>query len=302
MATADLDALSGAVAAAYFPHRLRVRALPARKPVLRSVDLGPVRLARIGWGADSAVESDHPSAWAINVPLGGVLEARVRGREVCSLPGQATVCPPDMTTTMSRWSADCTIIGMRIDRDYLKRELPLLAERSPRQMPGQLDLRSGPGQAWFQLVSSVGSLLVANERLAGDPHVARNLGASLTAALAAACFPAEDDPGRLRPRIVTRVMEAMEADPTREWTAAQLAEAAGVGIRRLQQGFREYAGTTPIQALQDIRLERVHRDLVHSESPTVAEAAYRWGFRHLGRFAAAYREKYGVTPSDTLRG
>jgi AraC-like DNA-binding protein len=298
---ADLDAVSGAVAAAYFPHRLSVRARSTRTPVLRAADLGPVRLARIGWGVDAAVESDHPHAWAINVPLGGVLEAKVRGRDVRSLPGQATICPPDTTTTMSRWSADCTIIGMRVDRDYLRRELPLLAERSPRQMPWQLDLRSGAGRAWFQLVSSVGSLVVSNEQLAADPHVAEHLGASLTAALAAACFPAEPDCPPLRPRIVTRVVEAMEAEPMREWTAAQLAEAAGVGIRRLQQGFREYTGTTPSQALQDIRLERVHRDLVRSDTPTVAEAAHRWGFRHLGRFAAAYRDKYGVAPSETLR-
>jgi AraC-like DNA-binding protein len=34
----------------------------------------------------------------------------------------------------------------------------------------------------------------------------------------------------------------------------------------------------------------------------VADAAYRWGFNHLGRFAAAYREKYGVSPSRTVRG
>jgi AraC-like DNA-binding protein len=29
--------------------------------------------------------------------------------------------------------------------------------------------------------------------------------------------------------------------------------------------------------------------------------AMRWGFTHLGRFAGAYRDRYGVTPSQTLR-
>ena len=34
---------------------------------------------------------------------------------------------------------------------------------------------------------------------------------------------------------------------------------------------------------------------------TVSEVAYRWGFTHLGRFAGAYRERFGETPSQTLR-
>ena len=34
---------------------------------------------------------------------------------------------------------------------------------------------------------------------------------------------------------------------------------------------------------------------------SVSEVATRWGFTHLGRFAGAYRLRYGVPPSQTLR-
>ncbi len=34
---------------------------------------------------------------------------------------------------------------------------------------------------------------------------------------------------------------------------------------------------------------------------TVAQIANRWGITHLGRLAAAYRTRYGVSPSVTLR-
>jgi AraC-like DNA-binding protein len=34
---------------------------------------------------------------------------------------------------------------------------------------------------------------------------------------------------------------------------------------------------------------------------TVAAVAHRWGFAHLGRFASAYRCRFGEPPSDTLR-
>jgi AraC-like DNA-binding protein len=34
---------------------------------------------------------------------------------------------------------------------------------------------------------------------------------------------------------------------------------------------------------------------------SVSEVAFRWGFTHLGRFAGAYKERFGVPPSQTLR-
>jgi AraC-like DNA-binding protein len=99
------------------------------------------------------------------------------------------------------------------------------------------------------------------------------------------------------------VLDAMHGDPSRPWTAGDMAEVAGVSIRRLQEGFRDYAGTSPRECLSDIRLTQVRDDLLRGDDGfTVADVAMRWGFTHTGRFAAAYRHKYGEWPSETLRG
>jgi transcriptional regulator GlxA family with amidase domain len=47
----------------------------------------------------------------------------------------------------------------------------------------------------------------------------------------------------------------------------------------------------------------VHDELREADPhvTTVSQVAGRWGFLYLGRFAAAYREKFGERPSDTLR-
>ena len=105
----------------------------------------------------------------------------------------------------------------------------------------------------------------------------------------------------LRPRIVKRVVDQMREDPARAWTAGDMAQVAGVSVRRLQEGFRSYLGVTPRELLADIRLARVRDELLHgTENATVTGAAMRWGFTHTGRFAAAYRRKYGESPSQTL--
>ncbi|MEV4641431.1 helix-turn-helix transcriptional regulator [Actinoplanes sp. NPDC049548] len=99
-----------------------------------------------------------------------------------------------------------------------------------------------------------------------------------------------------------RAIEAVHAHPEHPFTAADLALAAGVSVRTLQAGFRRYVGCSPMAYLRQVRLSRAHDDLCAADPSrtTVGEIAYRWGFFHLGRFAAAYRSRYHSTPSETL--
>ena len=48
----DMESFSDEVSRAYFPHALTMRGRPACPAELRAVDLGPVRLNMIGWGAE----------------------------------------------------------------------------------------------------------------------------------------------------------------------------------------------------------------------------------------------------------
>jgi AraC-like DNA-binding protein len=60
----------------------------------------------------------------------------------------------------------------------------------------------------------------------------------------------------------------------------------------------------PMAHLRAIRLDRIHAELSTGEpgSVNVGTVAARWGFVHGGRFAAAYRRRFGCTPSETARG
>ncbi|WP_020106760.1 AraC family transcriptional regulator [Nocardia sp. 348MFTsu5.1] len=300
----DWDEVHEVVADAYFPHELRpISRDDATRYRLKSSPVGPAVLARIGFGAAVSIESDHPGAWGINIPLTGHLESTTEGHHIISTPGQATVCPPDTRTVITDWSRSCEIIGFKIDRDYLQREVDRICGRPGRHLPHQLDLRSGAGAEWMTLLNSVGDQAFGESVLLRNEHMAQQVCGMLTTALVLAAIPAdENDPVGTRPRIVKRVIDAIHADPARPWTAGELAEIGGVSARRLQQGFREYVGLTPMEYLLDVRLECVHNDLLHGVAGTnITYIANGWGIMHSGRFAAAYRRKYGVPPSDTRR-
>ncbi|MGV9714292.1 AraC family transcriptional regulator [Gordonia sp. NPDC003424] len=298
----EWEAASDAVSDAYFPHTLTP--LDGRSSAddadLAVTVLGPLRIARIGWGAEVAIHSDHPGAYGINVPLGGVLETSVAGHTVVSTSGFATVNPPDTPAEITRWSDTCTIVGVKIDRDFLQHEVCRVAGSPDATIPDQLDLHSPAGASWFRLVQVLASQ-PADDPLLSNPLVAEQLAGSLTDAFLLAALP--DDPGdRLtpRPRIVTRVLDALRADPARAWTAADMAQVAGVSVRRLQEGFKEYVGRSPRECLVEVRLARVHDELVAGTAQSVTDVALKWGFTHSGRFAAAFRHKYGVAPSALL--
>ena len=92
-------------------------------------------------------------------------------------------------------------------------------------------------------------------------------------------------------------------EPEKPFTVADLAAIAGMSVRSLQEGFRRHLGCTPMAYLQQERLLRAHETLRRADPLriTVAAIAHRWGFAHLGRFASAYRARFGEPPSDTLR-
>ncbi|MFE3778878.1 helix-turn-helix transcriptional regulator, partial [Amycolatopsis sp. NPDC059090] len=109
------------------------------------------------------------------------------------------------------------------------------------------------------------------------------------------------DPGRVpapRPRAITRVVDAVRADPARAWTAAEMAAVAGTTVRRLQESFREWVGCTPTEHLVGVRLQHARADLEAHPESSVSEIAARWGFSSASRFAAAFRRRYGRPPSE----
>ncbi|MEM7062485.1 MAG: AraC family transcriptional regulator [Cyanobacteria bacterium P01_B01_bin.77] len=68
----------------------------------------------------------------------------------------------------------------------------------------------------------------------------------------------------------------------------------------LKRGFRQVFGETAFSCLHNHRMERARQLLIAGEV-NVSEAARKVGIANRGHFAAAFRKKYGILPSEYLR-
>ncbi|CAN5698185.1 AraC family transcriptional regulator [soil metagenome] len=104
---------------------------------------------------------------------------------------------------------------------------------------------------------------------------------------------------------VRRSIDFIEHHLAEPISLGDLAAYAHMSARSIQVGFREDLDTTPITFIRERRLDAVRRTLlaaVPGEGVTVTQAATRWGFTHLGNFSIVYRQRFGESPSATLRG
>ena len=110
--------------------------------------------------------------------------------------------------------------------------------------------------------------------------------------------PRPPSPARRSLRLAVDYIDAHLGDSL---SPGDVAAVVGMSERSLQRGFREQFETTPMRYIEERRLAAV-RDELSAPGPatTVGETAYRWGFSHLPRFAAAYLRRYGERPSETL--
>jgi AraC-like DNA-binding protein len=276
------------------------------------LQLGPLTVCDAQYGADVTLCYEPTDAYQVGVPLAGRLVARQGGRTIVGVGSLAAVSRVGEEVVVDCWSADCRQLVVKIDRNILERQLQDLLGtpiQGPVKLAGQLDTATGAGLSCAELIRVVAREFSDQTGMLDHRLVLGRLTDTLTAALLFAIdHPYRDVLARpvraYRPPPVRRAIEAIQALPEHPFTMATLADTAGVSIRTLQAGFQRYVGVGPMAYLRDVRLARAHEDLRAGDprETTVARVAHRWGFIHLGRFAAAYRARYGTTPSRTLRG
>jgi len=218
-------------------------------------------------------------------------------------PGQAGIYLPTGDTTIDLITGDCLLLGVRLDRRPLERELEQLLGRPvrpPAPLAATVDLTRGRGRDWLELLQTVRPQAGRRNDLLAQPSVAERLGGALLTGLLLAAGP--DDTHRTDPAPVRRALELIEGHYPEPLTITDLASASHISVRRLQAGFRRHVGMPPMSYLRRFRLDRAYELLCGAdpETTSVTEVALTCGMRHLGRFAAEYNRRFGEPPSQTL--
>ena len=317
----DFDAVRAGVARIFKPHLLRLndagRNLQARMHHLRQ---GAVSFNRLEYGAEVEIDPDRlDDFFLVQIPVAGDAAIFCGDRRFSSTPQAASLVSPTLPLHM-RWHAGNAQVCVRFERELVERHCAAhLGHALDRPLEFEPELRlDGPaGRYFLRLVTlfaeetmlarraGASSHPLANERVAA--HMASallnaliygqtsNMSAAL-AAPAAAAAPA--------PQFVRRAEDYLRHHYAEAVTVEKLAAVAGVSVRTLFSGFRDFREVTPMTYLRRVRLDKARRALQSGEArgaAGVTKVALDCGFSHLGRFAAHYRAQFGELPSQTAR-
>ena len=79
-----------------------------------------------------------------------------------------------------------------------------------------------------------------------------------------------------------------------------IAREVGLNEFALKKGFREVFGTSVIQCLIDLRLDRAYQEMLNTDK-TISVIAYETGYSAIGNFSNAFCKKFGFRPSEVRK-
>ena len=247
----------------------------------------------------------------VQVPLSGAARIRAGACELEASPGRtASLLSPTIPTRMM-WS-DCAQAILLLDRRMVEQRAAALAGRAagPVEFDPAIDLDTPAGRG---LQASLNELMLLAERLGPSGRLSPLAMADWRETLLDLLLNGQRHglsdairtfSGRAErlPRALRAARDHLQDNAGEPLDLAQLACVSGIGIRALQLGFRRHFGLSISEMLLDMRLASLQARLAQAApDASITGIAFDLGFTHLGRMAGAYRDKFGETPSATLR-
>ncbi|WP_167858552.1 AraC family transcriptional regulator [Methylobacterium nonmethylotrophicum] len=313
VATREVDEARERIGRIFCPHRL-VPVGPGAAAVFdahhHTAAFGALTLNYVAYGARVEIDPGCLDRFALlQIPLAGAALVEHGRHAAIADAGRATLLSPSLPTRMV-WEGSCAKLILLVPRDVLDEHLVRVLDRVPRALgfDPAIDLAHPRGAA----IAAQARLLLhlaegRGRNEAGDGPLERELASALVTLLVGHMLERGDAPEALvqrgaAPAHVRRAEEYVRAHLDAALTLPHLAARAGSSVRSLQEGFRRFRGSTISDFILAQRLDR-WRGLILGAGPEakVGDLALAVGLNHLGRAAAAYRERFGEAPSRTLR-
>ena len=273
--------------------------------------IGPIALAEFVVDGDMSMDrTDLCDAFRVSMLVAGHIEGVHKGESVRPGPGDIAVAAPGGITE-ARWAAGARIVTLLMDRGVVD---DALSDVLGRQVTSRVDYTPvmtttlAPTRNWIKMLALLSQQLFAPDSLLNHPLVGLPFADSLVRGFLLAADHSLRDAlasgeALAAPRAIRAAIEIIEEEAHLPLTLSSIASRSCVSVRSLQLGFQQYLHTSPMAYLREVRLRRARRTLMESDPSmtTVTSVAHRWGFNHVGRFAAAYAGRYHEMPAETLR-
>lgn len=310
----DLDEARDFVGRMFCPHELSTsqphRQLDARHHSARLNDGASLNYVQYGPAVD--IRPGYlQDFFLLQIPLQGGADIRCGNQQMRADVRTASLPSPTESLAM-RWADDSPHLILKLSRTAMQTQLEQLAQR-PLGQPLVFDLAVRLDTPALAPVLSFIHCLRTTLEHGGDfaGSLLADQAASYLMSSLLLCTPhnhsaaLQHSPRRaLLPRAVRRAQDYIEARLDIAVTLADLCDHVGVSARALQAAFRAHCGQSPMEFLRNARLDRIRKELraaTDGDALQVAQVAARYGFLHAGRFAADYRQRFGESPSHTLR-
>jgi AraC-like DNA-binding protein len=309
----SLEEASDRIGRVFSPHRLELHSPGERLDVTHNqVRLRDVSLNVLRYGAEVTIDpGERGDFYMLQLPLSGRAQLMCGSEEVRVDPGVLSILQPQIKTRMV-WSGDCTMILVQAPRAVVHertkawglREAPAFALTHSRDLPDV--------GAWWQAVID----LTRNIDRFGSQWLRHPAAYAAMEEFLLSAFtvllpgqPEQDHDRRFADhgdqRCLRRAKEYIHANLDRALSSAEIAHQAYVSPRTLETVFKRHGEAAPMTYARRRRLQAVHEVLRQARNDgraiNVTDVALAYGFVHMGRFAAQYREQFGCSPSETIR-
>ncbi|MFJ6087948.1 AraC family transcriptional regulator [Streptomyces sp. NPDC092369] len=278
----------------------------------RPAELGPVHIGEVVFTDEMKLKcEDVGTGYYIHIPISGHFRSSHMNMDMVSdRQGSALYRPGGALTAC--WPTGYRGLCVRIDPQAVNATVAsLVSDRSSSRVAFDpvMSFADGFGRNWAQLLLFANRQIMASDGLLSQPLVAAPLADSIVTGFVLASTRTHSETpgtpvGSVRSRAVRSAIDLIESAPGDPLTLTGLADHCGVSPRTLQKAFQLQLDMSPMQYLREVRLRRAHEELRSADPSTssVAVIARRWGFTHLGRFAALHEAKFHQKPLRTLLG
>lgn len=289
-----------------------LRSLDSRKPINARMyyrRMNGIGVGRMSYGGEVTIEPGVlDSFYLIQMPLCGSERIECAGETIHTSAGMGSVLSAHRPVRIRHAERTEKLI-LRVDRDLIERHCRQhLGGGLPNRIEFDMAMPLGTvaGQRWMRTVNWL------LETLKAEPEpVSPLLSAQIEQMVVTMLLVCQtnnytralcEDSRTVAPRFIRRTEQFIEEHAHEPITVSDMAEHVGVSTRSLFTGFRKYRNTSPMLFLKEVRLSRVHEQLLRGQTgrTTVTAIAYQFGFGHLGHFTTDYKRRFGECPSDTL--